>query len=942
MRILWTLWPLVLLAQKDAPRPMRPPTVAVNVTGAYTGALEDLRQGRWPEAQAKLSGPTDSFHHLMAYGVALTLGERLEEAVPVLERCTKLQPTSAEADLWLYAAELMSGIVTEKHAYHIRPAGQERMLEGQPKIQNQREYAPEYASFVWNDMARTYGIAREDGGKVRTPRTRKLMLEAAQRFVDVQMARPELNAYRRTQQQQMSGGDALIAILKEGAFENPDWNFRLADAFFQLGRWQSARRQYTYVLGMRPLAAAGWLNRAIAAGQMGDEQRARADFARVQKLDPALAGSSRARLDQALARTALTPAQAFASLEQSASGGEPLDRLIAKALVVHRASNARRVNYDESYLDRLTGFGDALRANPRAVDTAVSLAQYLIAEANFAGRSESVERQRESVAYRFAFDANRDLAAALAVADAALTLSPQHPRALITKALALDKLGRQREAEPLVDRAAALAPRDPVALRLKAEYLVARRDRAYEQASDLRTNKMLDSRSYTQGDQKITETTYQLPSSAELHRAGSLDQAGSQFNQLALDTIRAAIRLSAGTPEGLILSARYDFHNKRPEQALATLQQAVKQFPSSNPAWENLARHYRWTGQFDAEDDANFRALNLIQTTAGPMLRKAWRLILRTDWTAAEAALAQAQTADPADARIAAYRAVMARERGQKREAAMYWMMALALEEARLSLDESAASSGVTRAPSSLALVLAIRYQLAARGTDALSAGIYRGAVAHALRIDKGDRSIMMWGGRLPDPQREKSDQPGFKKDGAMLWPDNAATMAAEAHVGLAHALKAQGQKVEAKQQYEAAAEWADAPRQVAPRQAGGARDYNGGRAVGAGTEALLALTRMAIEEKDLPAARDYYQRAQMSGSTLDTSAEMEKVAFELDGAQHGRATSTEGQQRPVIRLPRIPKPNIKLPNIRLPKLTLPRVEFPDKQKSPENKKPTK
>lgn len=940
MRILLLLWPFLLLAQKDAPRPARPPAVALTVTAAYTGALEDLRQGRWPEAQAKLGANSNDFHHLLAYGVALTLGESFAQAVPILERCTKLQPTSAEADLWLFAAELMSGIVTEQHAYHIRPRGQERRLEGQPKIHNQREYAPEYASFIWQDMARTYAIARE--GAALTPRIRKMLVEGGQRFANVQFARPELAGYRQAQQQTLRSqnrhGEALIAILKEGDFANPDWNLKLSGAFLLLGRWQSARRHYTYALESRPLGAIGWLNRGLAAAHLGDEKRARADFARAQKLDAALAQRNRIPFEQAIARTALTPAQAMAALDQAARAGEPLDRLTAKALVVHRATNARRVFYDETYLDRLTEFVDTLRANPRSVDTAVNFVRYLVAEADFATRSESVERQTESVAYRVAFDANRDLRSALVVADRALALAPQNPRALAAKSLVLDKLGRSAEAEPLVDRAAALAPNDPLAQRLKAEYLVVKRDRAFLAASGLRTQTVLGSHTYETSEHKVTETTYRLPSQADLNRAAGLDQAGYQFNQNALATIRHAIRLSNGTPEGLILSARYDFHNKRPEQALASLQQAVRQFPQSSAAWEALAKHYRWTGQYDAEDDANFAARNLLQTTAGPKLRKAWRLILRTDWPAAETALAEAQAADPADARSAAYRAVMARERGQKREAALYWMTALALEEARLSLDESEASAGVTRTPSSLALVLALRYQLAARGTDALSAGIYRGAVTHAQRIDHGDRSIMMWGGLLPDPLREKADQPGYKKDGGVLWPDNAATMAAEAHVGLANALKAQGQRAEAKQQYELAAEWTNAPRQVPPTRAGGARDYAGGRAVGAGTEALLALTRMAIEEKDLATARDYYQRAQNSGSTLDHSAEMQKVAFELDGAQHGGKTRSgdgDDKQRPVIRLPRMPKPNLKLPRI-----TLPKIEFPEKQDSKQTKKP--
>ena len=860
---------------------------AGKVPANYTGALEDLQQGRWTEAQAKLAAQPNDFHQLVAYGVALTLGERFPEAVRVLEHCTKLQPSSAEADLWLFAAELMGGLVTEQHAFSIRPPGQPLRLEGQPKINNQTEYPPAYANFIWRDVARVYAVTRESGGRGARegPPIPKLLLEAGQRFAGVQMARPELAAYRQARQQNLIGqnrhGEALIAILKEGDVSNPDWFLKLSGEFMALGRWQSARRNYTFALENRPLAAGGWLNRGIAAAQMGDEKRARADLARVQKLDPALAQRGRAQLEQAIARPTATPAQALAALEQGARAGEPLDRLIAKAMVVQRATNAQRILYDETYVDRLTEFVDALRANPRAVDTAVNLVRYLVAESDFATRSESVERQMESVHYRMAFDAGRDLRSALVIADRALALSPQHPQALVAKSLVLDKLGRYSEAEPLVDRAAALAPNDPLALRLKAEYLVAKRDRAFIAASHLRTNTVLGSRTYTEGNSEVTETTYRRPSLDELNRAGGFDQAGYGFNQTAMATIRTAIRLAQSTPEAPILSARVDFHNNHPEQALATLQQAVRQFPKSGLAWDALAKHYRFTRQFDAEDDANFVARNLIQTTAGPKLRKAWRLILRADWAAAETALAEAQQADPADARVPAYRAVIARERGQKPEAALYWMTALALEEARLGLDESEASAGVTRSPTSLALVLQLRFQLAARGTDEFSTGIYRGAVAHALRIDKGDRGMMMWNSLLPDPQRERPGQPGFKKDGAVLWPSNAATMAAEAHVGLGHALERRGERAEAKQQYELALEWAVAPTRVAPTRAGGGGDYDvdQGRAAGPGAEARLALSRLAGEGQRQP------------------------------GSERKEG---EDKPRPGIRLPRLPK--LKLP----------------------------
>ena len=889
--------------------------------GALVPALEDIRLGRYAAAQAKLAAPTSQFLPQLAYGVALTLDERFPEAVPVLQRCTALQPASAEADLWLYAAETMSGLVTEQHAFHIRRAGQPLRLEGQPKIRNQNEYAPEYASFVWQDMAVQYGIARESGD-VRSPRLRNRLLEAGQRFVEVQFGRPELAPFARQRAQQLTQqnrhGEALLAVLQEGDFQNAAWQFRFSAALSNLGRWATARRQYTYALGLRPFEATGWLGRGIAAAHLGSERRARADLARAQRFDAAAAGRYRGQIEQAIARAAVPPAQAYAHLEQAARAGQPLDSLAPLALAVHLGANAQRLFYDETYADRLADLTAAAQANPRSADAALAVAQYLLQEAQFDARSESVERQRERVHFRQAFNENQELQAALAAVNRALTLNPAHARALLTKALVLDRLGRYGEAEPLLQRSLALSPGDAAGMRLKAEYLVMQRDRAFDQASGLRAHQVTGSRSYDQGDYRVTETTYRLPSAADLGRANSLDRAGAQFNQVALDTIRAAIRLSQGTPEGLVLSARYDFHNKRPDQAIATLRAAVKQFPQSSIAWEALARYLRRTGDYEGEEEAWSTALNLVQTTAGPKLRLAWRQILRTNWTAAEAALLAAQQLDPADARIPAYRAIIARQRGPA-DAAAYGRMAVALEEARLSLDDSAEGRQVSRPPSSLALVLALRYQLAARGVDAPAAEIYRGAVPFAAQIDRADRSIMMWPALLPDPQRESPAAPGFEKAGNIIWPANSATLAAEAHVGFARALRALGQRAEARQQYEIAAAWADAPRQVAPARAGEARDYGGGRAVGNGTEALIALARMAMEDKDLAAARDYHQRAQVNGSTPETRDDLQRVALELNAALEGKAPPTDGK-RPGFRLPKPKLPSIKLPNIKLPK----------------------
>ena len=87
---------------------------------AYLDGLDALTQGRWLDAVSAVSRALENAGDepgiVLARGVANTLAEQFPQALKDLERAKRLGLKGREATLWTYAAEAMSGIVSQEHA----------------------------------------------------------------------------------------------------------------------------------------------------------------------------------------------------------------------------------------------------------------------------------------------------------------------------------------------------------------------------------------------------------------------------------------------------------------------------------------------------------------------------------------------------------------------------------------------------------------------------------------------------------------------------------------------------------------------------------------------------------------------------------------------------------------------------------------------------------
>jgi tetratricopeptide (TPR) repeat protein len=844
-------------------------------SGDYAAAVRVLEQ-------AGTRNGSDA-RSLMTLGVALTLAGRFDDAIEPLERAVKLKRLD-EATLWLYACERMSGIVTEGHAYRIRRPGEALRLEGSPRYQS-AEYPSDYASFVYNTMASAHMNARLDRRSTSTPEVDAFKRDAARRFVALRFREPDLaNAVRQSQPPlslETDYAQRMTRMLQTGNPTDPVWLNDFGNLHLTIGRYTGARRYSTLLLLEQPTNPNALLRRAWAAARMGDTTRARADLETAARLDAAATAKLRPKIESDIA--AYQPAGsvelALAALDDAARAGQPLPQLIARARQVHSAFAAQRQIYEEKYAADRASFEASLRAQPASADVRANYARLLVTEADMNRRAYTVEPRPVIEALRMGMNPPRELARALAVVDQALAANPNHVRALLMKAIVLDRLGRFDEGKPFVDRAMRLAPNNPEALRLRSEYLWSANLDALDKATALRTPTVEGVRTYDEGNYRVTETTYRGPSSLDRGRAEALDQAAREMRAGARAALEAAIRASAGVPEGFVLQSESHSVNQRFAEARAALNQGLAKFPRSLILHEAMVRLAKRTRDQDLEDDEQSAAFNLFESTAGPKLHKAWRHILRTDWPAVTASINDAARLDPTDARIPAYRAIMLEQQGQRAEAARHWLTALALEEARLSFDESAISANVSRTPTSLGLALALRHRIIGNAKDSpLAAEVARGAAVEVARIDPGDRSMLIWRYLLPDPKVESA--PGRDKEGLFRWAPNAATVAAAAQVDYGRALAASGDAGGARAQFEQAIVWGRPAGVNIPRtaSAGLERDFSNGVATGAIAEAYLEMAKIALSQKDTNAALAYYNQSSGAKPSLEVRQQLEEV----------------------------------------------------------------
>lgn len=857
--------------------------ISPKATTLYVDGLDALNEGRWPDAVAvftkALDAAGDNSDIVLARGVASTLAERFPQALKDLQRTETLGFPGREPELWLYVAEAMSGqVVVPDHVLGAGPRG----LPAGPIVvllpghlaQGLDDYSTEYGSFILYQLGQAYQNNRlpvDQGGTgtlggTKSPQMRAAMLKAGQLFAEKNYRRPELASISVSRAKQASGGKVTPGGLAHvqralgASLSSPDAHYEAGKTWLEAGRPATARKEFTIALTLKTDMADAYLGRATAAARLGDEQRMAADLEIYKNIGGWLSTrSTRSAAESELSRHTVkgSPESLFKDLQETARPGQSMEQLVAIASKLHRTMGAKRLRYDEIYQDRLRALDDAVRDNPKSPDKLVALATYLIEEAD--NRGEQVEPRRAIQPYRFQVSRELELKRAIQLVDQALTVNPQHAGALAQKAIALTGLGDFNQAERVADQVLNVAADNPGALGLYARFRAMRANQMSSEAWNLRQERCTSSTSEhrrSDGITEVVETTSCIPpSQADLQRADQLDAAAADFRRRARAAMEKAISVTKGTVEGLLLQADLALWDGKTSDAQRYIEQAVQRDPQSLQAQDRLVQHYARSGQSEKAEEQRLIFTGLFHTTAAPLLRMAWKSIEKTAWHAAKGYLMRAARIDPEDARIPAYLGVISDGEGHAEEAAVSSRVALALEDARLRLDEQRpeTSAALGRDPLEFGLATQARFHLASAlqrtGNQQEALAHYQAILAYEKRMSPGFESREMFTALWPDRQPE---------GGALVVaPQNAATLIADAHLQTGKILSAMGKHDDALAHLRTAAMFGPLRTSGTPKIGDGQGKTNfGGQAGVPAKEAQILLAKELIEKGDAEGAQ--------------------------------------------------------------------------------------
>jgi Flp pilus assembly protein TadD len=614
-------------------------------------------------------------------------------------------------------------------------------------------------------------------------------------------------AVQQNSREDFRGALESLLYLRVAEPDNPKIAAELGNAYLGLNRKVTARREYNRALVGDTTLANAYLGRALAESRLGDAIRTERDYAR------ALAGGAPAKnyrkeIDESLAQRKITePTEdLLAAVEKSVGENAPAATVQTQALRLQRAMAARRKRYDDWYQGRLMGLEDAIRAKPKSTAALVDLARFLCDEAQQNRRGEKVEPRRSLVTYRPLANDYAELHRAIRVADLALALDSRLVCALMVKAGALYRLGDRLNAQAIVEQTIAIAPRDPDALRMRADYWQNLGASVSIQASSLRMPSM-ESSSHTEnrsdGVYEVTTTTIHAVSENALAQARAYDAAADRLYDQADEATKTVFKIMRGTVAGYLYESSVALDLNNAETGLLAINAALKLDPESVRAHQALVEYYRRTREPDRSELEQSVTANLFETTAGWLLHLTWTEIDRRRFDLAERVLAQARLVDPVDARVPAYLAVVRETQGRGPEARALFQTALALEEARLQLDEPlhALNPPVPRDPLDFGLAMKVREHLAGyaqRSNDLPGAlALYQANIACAAQISRSALATEMFSAMLPDPTAEKYPIPA---------PVAVTRLLADAHAGAAKVLQSLGRNEEARNELRAAA----------------------------------------------------------------------------------------------------------------------------------------
>lgn len=777
--------------------PGAPP--ARELAAAYVEGVEALESGDYRRAVELISRAiaTDEENgdYLRARGVANTLAENFPAAVADLQRTLRLQGNDREAKLWLAAAYRMGGDPGKGSQYF--------SVSGVP---------PNYADMVYNVMAMDYWSSRTNGSyydrelkrqvSVREP-VKKLFPEAARTYAQRHKATgPAANKLIIARMRSaMARGDwpaALndLGVLRRMEQDDPTLRGDMAACLLGAGDALHAREEFTRALCILPLWGDGYLGRAQAAAMIGDARRAGADLETAASLG-AKTDDAKSKISRCAPPRAA--GEAVAEFARQVESGAAPDALVEAALGLHRAFNNIRLRYDEAYQDRIWAMSDAIRAEPKNADRHEMLGHFLF-DHHVVPALWNGPRDVEQVRPQSKGEREQELQRALDAANAALKLDPRHVNAMATKGWIFYRYGRSGPAEALADQGIGIEPRNVRVLTLKARILQDRAAQYEAQAAALRAGRTETSREQ-RSDGVYEVRRYYPPTAEQLAEAARLDKEAAACRQQAARLDNEVKRVKSEVVPALVSDGNKALGSmlRSLKSARAAFEEAYRCDPDNRDVLKGLAEAHKRQGDARASRAFALLAEPMQHTTAVDALKTAWGDCVRTAWKSASEALDRAAQADPADARVPAYRSIVAQGRGDAQAGGRQRRAAIALEEARARLMGTSfvTANNVPLRLHEPGLMVVVRLQhgnaLSAASQHDEALQTYAANLSIEKRFTKDDWVQLVPTGMLPDPQQDTTRIP----DAPSL-----ASLMAWSRLGSARTLIAMGRPAEAQQEF--------------------------------------------------------------------------------------------------------------------------------------------
>jgi len=651
----------------------------------YVTGLDLLEVGEWNDAAAHftkaLQAEPENADYFTARGVAYALGERIAEAQKDLERSNRLRPNHRMTKCWLASVVAMQGRFMEDQL--IFP------FAGHDEYENTvRRVTNEYGQLAFS--------------------------KTLNQPLSVQQARPKHEAAKRKFKTLAKGfasrvkpaGAAVSNVLKDrgikkyrakdyaGAYRDL-WAARLAypndtDVLYYyagcelaLGSPEGSRRDYTGLLVAKPGHAYALLGRALAQANLGDGPNARANLALAKKLKPSIGSNYDKQIENKLRGVAEAPPERRAAMlnelfQMVREGKSSASDINNKAVQLIKACQYGRLRSDERYETKLNALRAKANRKRATADDYAALGEFLYTEALLV-LGEAVEPGAANRTFRPQTDNSqvRELQMAEAVLNVAIKKNPNHARALAFKAGCRFKLDKDwKSAESYLMRAIDIDSKDPVILEMLARVMDYAAFVQHSAAAGLRSSQYMGEDSWY--------VYYRRPSEADLRRAAQLESLAKRMWKRARIALDAAIRARPGTAEAHYYTAILAERRKDYKATVVALRKAVALNPRYMEAWQRLDVNAARLGLTDESYQAQSKAVNLVHTSAAPLLKLSWLHLGRTATHSAARVLDQAVLIDASEPRIAAYRGAIAREEGNVQDAVIWFCIASILEEKRL------------------------------------------------------------------------------------------------------------------------------------------------------------------------------------------------------------------------------------------------------------------